>query len=104
MDSLQVVADLTRRDILAMVWDKELPAGTIADNFDVTFGAVSQHLTVLREAGFVKVRKDGNRRLYRADKDGLGPLRAVLESMWAATLDQLVDAIENDTAQGDSSE
>lgn len=96
MDSLQVVADPTRREILAMVWDRELPAGTIASGFDVTFGAVSQHLTVLREAGFVSVRKDGNRRLYQADKEGLGSLRAVLESMWAATLDQLVDAIETD--------
>lgn len=102
MDSLQVVADPTRRDILAMVWDRELPAGTIAAGFDVTFGAVSQHLTVLREAGFVNVRKDGNRRLYRADKEGLGPLRAVLESMWEATLDRLVDTIENDQTQGES--
>ena len=102
MDSLQVVADPTRRDILAMVWDQELSAGTIAAGFDVTFGAVSQHLTVLREAGFVNVRKDGNRRLYRVDKESLGPLRAVLESMWAATLDQLVDAIENDTTSADS--
>lgn len=102
MDALQVVADPTRRDILALVWDEELPAGTIAAGFDITFGAVSQHLTVLRNAGFVKVRKDGNRRLYQANKESLGPLRTVLESMWETTLDQLADAIENDVRQGES--
>ena len=59
------------------------------------FGAVSQHLTILREAGFVTVRKDGNRRYYLADRDGLGELRPVLEAMWSATLDRLAEAVES---------
>ena len=96
MDSLQVIAEPRRRQILSLVWDRELSAGEIADRFDVTFGAVSQHLAVLREAGFVSVRADGNRRWYRADKDRLGPFRAVLESMWAQTLDRLVASIESE--------
>ncbi len=98
MDSLRVIADPRRREILALVWDDELPAGDIAANFDVTFGAVSQHLAVLRRAGFVTVRKDGNRRLYRADKERLGPLRGVLEAMWKQALDELAEVIERDTA------
>ena len=96
MDTLQVVTQPQRRHILRLVWREELTAGDIAGHFDVTFGAVSQHLGILREAGFVDVRKEGNRRLYVANHDRLGPLAAVLESMWAATLDNLATAIEED--------
>ena len=96
MDALQVIAEPRRREILALVWNQEMAAGDIAARFDITFGAVSQHLTVLRDKGFVTVRRDGNRRLYRADKGGLGPLREVLEGMWAITLDGLAAAIETD--------
>lgn len=98
MDALKVISEPRRRAILRLVWDTERSAGDIADRFDVSFGAISQHLGVLRDAGFVTVTRDGNRRLYRADKDGLGEMRAVLESMWAAKLDALVDAIEADAA------
>ncbi len=97
MDSLQVVAEPTRRRILELVWSSERSAGDIAAAFDTTFGAVSQHLAVLRREGLVSVRKDGNRRYYRADHDALGPLRPVLESMWASTLDDLAAAVESDT-------
>jgi DNA-binding transcriptional ArsR family regulator len=99
MDPLQVLAEPRRREILAIVWDREMAAGDIAARFDVTFGAVSQHLAVLREAGFVRVRKDGNKRLYHVDKDSLGPLREILEAMWARTLDELAEAIEEDTPE-----
>lgn len=100
MDRLHVIAEPRRREILAHVWDEELAAGEIASRFDVTWGAISQHLGVLRDAGFVHMRKDGNRRLYRADKEALGPLRAVLESMWAGMLDDLATTIERDRASG----
>ena len=83
-----------------MVWNQEMAAGEIAARFDITFGAVSQHLTVLRDMGFVTVRRDGNRRLYQADKIGLGPLREILEGMWAITLDGLAEAIETDSDRG----
>ena len=96
MDPLLVIAEPRRREILALVWEGELAAGQIASRFDVTFGAVSQHLTVLRDAGFVHVRKDGNRRFYRADKEALGPFRAMLEAMWSDTLDDLAQAIERE--------
>ena len=76
MNGLQVIAEPRRQKILRLVWSKELAAGQIADHFDVTFGAVSQHLAVLRRAGFVSVRKDGNLRYYTADREALGPLRS----------------------------
>jgi DNA-binding transcriptional ArsR family regulator len=94
MDALQVIAEPRRRKILALVWDRELPAADIAAHFDVTFGAVSQHLAVLRRAEFVTVRKEGNRRFYRADQDSLGPFKDVLETMWGDTLKNLADTIE----------
>lgn len=94
MDSIQVVAEPKRREILALIWDDEMAAADIAANFDVTFGAVSQHLAVLRRAKFVTVRKDANRRFYKADHDALGPLKPVLEAMWTDTLQGLAMAIE----------
>jgi DNA-binding transcriptional ArsR family regulator len=84
VDPLQVVAEPRRREILRLVWTDERAAGEIAAQFDVSFGAVSQHLRVLLDAGFVRVREEGRRRLYRADREALGGLAATLEALWAA--------------------
>jgi DNA-binding transcriptional ArsR family regulator len=96
VDLLQVVAEPRRREILRLVWDRELAAGEIAARFDVSFPAVSQHLGVLRNAGVVSIRRDGRTRFYRADRKALGPLRPLLEQMWASSLDRLVDLIEEE--------
>jgi DNA-binding transcriptional ArsR family regulator len=93
-DALTLVAEPRRREILRLVWDRERSAGEIAAHFPVTFGAVSQHLGLLREAGLVRVRRDGRRRLYSADHDVLGDLGPALEAMWAASLDRLAEAAE----------
>jgi DNA-binding transcriptional ArsR family regulator len=94
MDALQVVAEPRRRAILELVWDRELPAGEIARHFDVTGPAVSQHLAVLREWGFVSMRREGQQRLYRADPNALGELRPLLEGMWRGKLDELARLAE----------
>lgn len=86
VDPLRVIAGPRRLQILVMVWDHELSAGQIAAGFDVSWGAVSQHITVLRKAGFLLERRQGTSRLYRADKDALGALRAVVEEKWRTTL------------------
>jgi DNA-binding transcriptional ArsR family regulator len=96
VDALQVVAEPRRREILRLVWDRELAAGDIAGRFDVSFPAVSQHLGVLRDAGFVTVRRDGRTRLYRADRRALGPLRPMLEKMWRDSLDRLARLVEEE--------
>jgi DNA-binding transcriptional ArsR family regulator len=98
MDLLQVVAEPRRRAILLLIWNGEMAAGEIASRFDVTFGAVSQHLAVLHSAGLVSVRQEGNHRYYKAEPKALGPLRPFLESMWDETLDRLVTAVENETS------
>jgi DNA-binding transcriptional ArsR family regulator len=99
MDAFRVLAEPRRRQILELVWDRELAAAEIAAEFDVTFGAISQHLAVLREAHFVTVRKDGNRRLYKADEVALGPFKDVLETMWTTTLSDLTAQIEREEGE-----
>lgn len=96
MDGLQVVAEPRRREILRLVWDRELAAGDIASRFDVSFPAVSQHLGVLRDAGFVSVRREGRARLYKADRRALGPLRPLLQKMWTQSLDRLAQLVEDE--------
>ena len=98
MEPLQVIAAPRRLRILELVWDRELPAGQIAAQFDVSFSAISQHLHVLRAAGFLIERRAGNSRFYRADQAALGPLRAVVEDHWRAGLDRLKHLAETEHA------
>ncbi len=84
---LRALAEQRRREILRLVATEEVPAGRIAEHFDVTRPAISQHLQILRDAGLVRERREGTRRLYRAEPRGLAPLRAYLERTWAEALD-----------------
>jgi DNA-binding transcriptional ArsR family regulator len=86
-DALKAIAEPRRRAILRLVSGGELAAGAIAAHFDVSRPAISQHLGVLREAGLVEERRVGTRRLYRARTAGLAELRALLDDMWASSLD-----------------
>jgi DNA-binding transcriptional ArsR family regulator len=97
---LAVIAQPSRREILRLVWRRERTAGEIAARMPVTFGAVSQHLRVLREAGLVDVRKDGRLRIYRARREALGAFAAALEEMWTASLDRLKDLAEEEEERG----
>ena len=87
--ALKAIANPHRREILRLVGIGELSAGEIAERFDVTRPAVSQHLTVLKEAGLVDERRDGTRRLYRANPNGLVELRDYLDQFWGDRLDAL---------------
>ena len=93
--ALRAVADPTRRSILRLVRDGERPAGEIATCFpEISRPAVSQHLKVLAGARLVDVRKDGNRRLYRARPEGLEEIWAFVDEMWATGLHRLKVAAE----------
>jgi DNA-binding transcriptional ArsR family regulator len=96
VEAFDVLGDPVRRAILEALADGELPAGEIASSIQATFGisqpAVSQHLRVLRESGFVTVRPAGARRLYAVDPDGLRDVDTWLEPFrrfWAQPLDAL---------------
>jgi DNA-binding transcriptional ArsR family regulator len=93
---LDAISSPRRREILRLVWDRDLAAGAIAAHFDVSWPAVSQNLKVLRQAGLVTERREANRRFYRADPAALGPLRTVLEEMWSTDLDRLRRAVEEE--------
>jgi DNA-binding transcriptional ArsR family regulator len=88
--TLDALAEPRRRDILALIRDRELAAGEIAANFDVTRSAISQHVGVLKQAGLVTERREGTKRLYRARPEGLAELRAFLDEFWSDRLDVLV--------------
>ena len=94
-EALRALAEPRRRDILRLVAQDELAAGEIAAAFDVSRTAISQHVTVLKNAGLLVERRDGTRRLYRARPEGLAGLREFLDEMWAGALDtarRLVEA------------
>lgn len=94
MEPLQVIAAPQRLRILELIWERELSAGDIAAQFDVSWSAVSQHLRVLKTAGFVIERRQGTSRIYRADQAALGPLRAVVEDYWQRSLARMKDLAE----------
>ena len=94
MDTMQVIANPHRREILRLVWTDEMNAGDLASRFDISFGAVSQHLRRLKDAGLVTVRAEGNHRYYRADTDRLAPLAPMLEAMWSGFLADVANEAE----------
>jgi DNA-binding transcriptional ArsR family regulator len=100
-EALRAIAEPRRRAILRLVSSQELPAGEIAAHFEVTRPAVSQHLTVLRDAGLVTERRVGTRRLYRARPEGLAELQNFLADMWGQSLDLARRLVEADAGARD---
>jgi DNA-binding transcriptional ArsR family regulator len=103
VEPLQVIAAPRRLRILELVWNQEMAAGDIAAQFDVSWSAVSQHLRVLRQAGFVVERRQGTSRIYRADKAALGSLRSVVEDHWRRGLAQVKHLAEAEQRDLESS-
>jgi DNA-binding transcriptional ArsR family regulator len=93
--AFRALAEPRRREILRMIWSGEMPASHIAARFeDITRSAVSQHLGVLREAELILERRDGTRRLYRANHDEMARLRSFLDAYWTESLERLRDLAE----------
>jgi DNA-binding transcriptional ArsR family regulator len=90
----RAIAEPRRRQILSLVRDEELSAGEIAAEFEVSRPAISQHLTVLREAGLLSERRAGTSRLYRARPEGMAGLRDFMEGFWRDRLERLKLAAE----------
>ena len=102
--ALKAIAEPRRRRILMLVRDGELSAGEIASHFEISRPAVSQHLTVLREAGLVDERRNGTRRLYRARPEGLAELKAFLEGFWDERLEMLRRDAEQEEKERDGTD
>ena len=92
---LEAINSPRRREILRLVWREELSAGDIHRAMpDVTFGAVSQQLRFLLNAGLLETRAQNRNRFYRANRESLGPATQLLESMWDDALAKLKLAAE----------
>jgi DNA-binding transcriptional ArsR family regulator len=93
--ALDAIGSPRRREILRLVWNEEQPAGAIHRAMpDVTFGAVSLQLRELLKAGVVEVRMERRNRFYRARRELLAPVAAILETMWDDALWKLKLAAE----------
>jgi DNA-binding transcriptional ArsR family regulator len=84
--ALDALGDATRREIMERLRGGPRPVGEIAESLPISRPAVSQHLRVLKEAGLVTDRKDGTRRIYGVDPEGLKDVRAYLDSFWEQAL------------------
>jgi DNA-binding transcriptional ArsR family regulator len=98
--ALKAIVEPRRREILRLVARNELTAGEIAAHFAVTRPAISQHLTVLKDAGLLAERRLGTRRLYRARPEGLAELKAYLADFWDDRLDVLKHEAEQAEREG----
>jgi DNA-binding transcriptional ArsR family regulator len=98
-DGWTALGDPTRRAIFERVAAGPSAVGELARGLPVTRPAVSQHLKVLKEAGLVTDRRDGNRRIYQADPDGLAALRDQLDRFWNQALATFKEVVEQDTQE-----
>jgi DNA-binding transcriptional ArsR family regulator len=94
LDGWTALGDPTRRAIFKRIAERPRAVGELAEELPVSRPAVSQHLKVLKDARLVIDRREGNRRIYRVDSEGLAALRADLEEFWNKTLAAYKAAVE----------
>jgi len=90
------LADPTRRAVFERLREGPRPVGDIARDLPVSRPAVSQHLRVLKDAGLVTERREGTRRLYRIDPDGLAAIRDYFDEFWNEALAAFKAAAESE--------
>src|SRR6185503_4754427 len=98
-DGLTALADPTRRAIFEHIAERPRAVGELARELPVSRPAVSQHLRVLKDAGLVMDRAEGNRRIYQADPAGLAALRAQLDMFWNQALATFEEVVDHDNTK-----
>jgi DNA-binding transcriptional ArsR family regulator len=98
-DAWAALGDRTRRTIFSRLARRPCAVGELAREFPVSRPAVSQHLKVLKDAGLVTDRRDGNRRIYAVKPDGLDVLRADLDQFWSSALAGFKETVEQQTKE-----
>jgi DNA-binding transcriptional ArsR family regulator len=99
MDAFEAIAEPNRRRILDLLKDGERPAGDVVEALSISQPGVSKHLKLLREAGLVRVRADGQRRLYSLAPRRLAEIETWLRphlDFWRARLDALEEHLERE--------
>ena len=99
----QALAVPRRIEILRLVRNREMAAGEIAKQFDVTRPAISQHLRILAEAGLIAERREGTKRMYRLRPEGLEQLGDFLREFWGDRLGDLKTEVERKHESGQKS-
>jgi DNA-binding transcriptional ArsR family regulator len=94
LGKIQALSNETRFEIVKLVREREMAAGTIARRFKLTRPAVSQHIGVLREAGLLEERRVGSKRLYVVRTEGFDELVGFIEGFWRPRLRRLKQAAE----------
>ena len=94
-DGLQALGDPTRRAIFELLATRPRPVGELAAELPVSRPAVSQHLAILRTARLVTDRRDGARRIYSIDPEGVAAMRDYFERFWNRALADFKQAAEN---------
>ena len=100
--ALDALGDPTRRSIFERLRRGSRSVTELADELPVSRPAVSQHLRVLKDAGLVRERRDGTRRLYRIDLDGLGEVRDYFDDFWSDVLAAFKEAVKRGEREGES--
>jgi DNA-binding transcriptional ArsR family regulator len=94
------LGDPTRRSIFERLAERPQAVGELARELPVSRPAVSQHLKVLKEAGLVVGRREGNRRIYQLHTRGISALRADLDRFWTQALSAYKEAVEQRAEEG----
>lgn len=81
-DPFEALGDPHRRTILRLLGERDRSVGELAGELPISRPAVSRHLRVLREAGFVREEPRGTRRIYALHADGVAAVREYLEQVW----------------------
>jgi DNA-binding transcriptional ArsR family regulator len=99
--ALAALAEPRRRAIVMLVRDQARSVNDIAAHFEISQQAVSQHLQVLKDAGLLAVRPQGQRRLYAVRPEGLESVREFLGQFWPERLEDLKHAVEGNQPDAD---
>jgi len=106
-DVFQAIADPTRRQIISLIAHKSMNLNSIADNFNISRPAVSQHIKILTECGMVVVRQEGRERFCEAKLDGLSEVSSWVDQykqFWNEKLDSLGSYLDRIQADNQSTE
>jgi DNA-binding transcriptional ArsR family regulator len=97
-DSFQAIADPSRRKMLTLLSKESLTINNLAGNFDMSRPAVSKHVKILCEAGFISVRNIGRERYCTLHKEGFDSLRkwiSFFDKFWLTKLEKLESLLNN---------
>jgi DNA-binding transcriptional ArsR family regulator len=101
-DVFQAIADPTRRQIIYLIAGKSMNLNSIAENFNMSRPAISQHMKILSECGIVEIRSAGRERLCIARTETLREVHSWTEQFkvfWTKKLDDLGEFLDHETKQ-----